>query len=641
MLLQPPQPLGAHQGLAGDLPCAFGHPQGQEAVAPRPWPLHGLQHRPIGEDQSPADQLFVHCLLPLLLAHGPAAPDHRVPGRQVKHPRPLYRQSVEPLSPLLQGEEVQKHLEAQAVPHLRQVKAFTAGLVVHHPEVEPPVLHPAVHPVHEAGDADGNPLRRQLHRRQLPPAPKAQLKGNGPESGGAQLLGHVVHRRLDGAQQAAEQIAEALALGLQPSQFLCRVAVHRRPYRRSQPLLQLLPPALLPDGAALEHMLQHIVDEGAVLRRSESGRLPGLRLEAVAHEVREVAGLVLVHPGGGHGYPLSIQPVHRPPGQPAPLPASGPFQPLHLGGVLRQGPHHPPDCRAPPRQLQGGQGGRHAEGVPQSLLPHLCKAGEEQLQPPHQEAGPPLLPPRPLGGPGENQTPAGQGADLIQGGHLPVEALLRALVQLQAVGGQQGAVVVGEQAGLRPHLGDGAVVRPQQEEHLHPVAGLPGGFPRCHPVQGDRDSAHVILREHQLEQTGELLQLHRHLPGEGGTLLQPAAQDLPELAVLLGQRGLPPPAQFLHPLSQPPGQADLLQKAVESHSLSPSCTGRIFPQPLQRGRHLPPGPVHPLQQGLVLLRHGEAIAPGVHGPGLLLRPPAPPDVPLQDIVLQQIPVLLP
>ena len=85
--------------------------------------------------------------------------------------------------------------------------------------------------------------------------------------------------------------------------------------------------------------------------------------------------------------------------------------------------------------------------------------------------------PRPLGGPGENQPPAGQGADLIQGGHLPVEALLRALVQLQAVGGQQGAVVVGEQAGLRPHLGDGAVVRPQQEEHLHPVAGLPGGFP--------------------------------------------------------------------------------------------------------------------------------------------------------------------
>lgn len=117
---------------------------------------------------------------------------------------------------------------------------------------------------------------------------------------------------------------------------------------------------------------------------------------------------------------------------------------------------------------------------------------------------------------------------------------------------------------------------PQQEEHLHRWPGPAGGFPRCHPVQGDRDSAHVILREHQLEQTGELLQLHRHLPGEGGTLLQPAAQDLPELAVLLGQRGLPPPAQFLHPLSQPPGQADLLQKAVESHSLSPSCTGRIF-----------------------------------------------------------------
>ena len=166
------------------------------------------------------------------------------------------------------------------------------------------------------------------------------------------------------------------------------------------------------------------------------------------------------------------------------------------------------------------------------------------------------------------------------------------------------------------------------------LAGLAGGFPRGHPVQGNGDSAHVVLGQHQAEQGGKLLQLHGGLPQQLGALLQAAADDLPQLAVLLGQGGLLPLPQGGHPLLQPLRKANILQKTVKCYGLSLSGFIGILPQQFQRFSHLAAGTVQPLQQGLVLLCHGEAIAPGVHIPGLCLGPATPPQVPFEDVVFQ-------
>ena len=172
------------------------------------------------------------------------------------------------------------------------------------------------------------------------------------------------------------------------------------------------------------------------------------------------------------------------------------------------------------------------------------------------------------------------------------------------------------------------------------MPGLTGGLPRRYPVQGDGDGTHVVLGQHQPEQQGKFLQLHGGVPQQQGALLQTAAEDVPQLPVLLRQGGPLPLNQQVHPLLQPVGQADVLQKGVKGNRLPPSRPVLILPQPLQRGGHPPPDAVHQGQQGPVLLGPLHPVALGVPGPVLALGPAAAPDVPLQDVVLQQVNLLL-
>ena len=509
-------------------------------------------------------------------------------------------------------------------------------------------MDPAVHPVHKAGDADGHPVHGELHRGQVLPGAEAQLEGDGAELGGGQLLRHIVHHRLHRPEQPAEQIAEALRLVLQPAQLLLHIPVHRGPGQLPQAAASLRPGHRvgktgqngLPEHLIPEDVFQNIVNKGPVLRCCKASRLAGLRLEAIAHEIGKMAGLVLVHPGGRHGHLPPVQLVHRQPGQPAPAPARRPVQPLHHGGILRQGGQSPPGRRTPPRLLQGGQRCLQTERTAGVLLPRHPQIGEQPPQPLHQKAGAALLPGGALAGPADHQPLRRPCAGEVHRGHLPVEQLLGGLSQLQAVARQNRAVLVGQQPRGAARLGDGDVVRPQQEEHLHRMPRLPGGLPHRHPVQGHRDGAHIVLGEHQAEQAGELLQLHGGLPQKGGALLQAPAQDLPQLPVLLRQGGLVPAVELRHPVLQPLGQADLLHKAVKADRLPHPGPVLIFPQKLQRLRHLAAGPVQPLQQRPVLIGDGGPIPPGGHGPGLFLGPLAPPEVPFQHIVLQQVPVLL-
>ena len=208
------------------------------------------------------------------------------------------------------------------MPDICQVKRLAPRLVVYDSQVEPPVVDPAVHPVHKAGDADGDPVHVQLHRGQVLAAAEAQFKGDGLELGGTQLLGHVVHHGVHRLAQAAEQVLESGILMLQSSQLLLYILLHRLIGDGPQLLRRHLlhaPPGL----AGFEDVLQHEVDEGAVLRGLKSGSPPWFRLQAVLHEIGEVAGLVLVHPGGRHRHPPAVEQVHRRAGQPSPLPAGG------------------------------------------------------------------------------------------------------------------------------------------------------------------------------------------------------------------------------------------------------------------------------------------------------------------------------
>ena len=309
-------------------------------------------------------------------------------------------------------------------------------------------------------------------------------------------------------------------------------------------------------------MFQHIVDEGAVFRGLESGGPPGLGPQAVLHEVGEVAGLVLVHPGGRHGYPVSIEGVDRWAGQPPPLPLGGQSHPLHQGGILRQFVQSPGGLGKAPRQLQGGPGGRQPEGTVQPRLLHPVGIVEHGFQPGNQEGRPVFLPLRPGGGPADIKPLPGQGAGLVDNGHLPVQLVPCPGGGLQTIGSQQTAVIVAEQSWRRGHRRDGPVVRPQQKHRPVAFVGQPGHLPGVYPVQGNGDGAHVVLGEHQSKEPGKFLQLHGGVPQNLGALLQTAAQDVPQLGVLLRQSGLVPLPQLHGPLRQPLGHPDGLQKAV-------------------------------------------------------------------------------
>ena len=206
----------------------------------------------------------------------------------------------------MQGKEVQQHLNIQSHADVGQIEFLLAGFVVHHPEVQLIVLDPAVHPVHlaaypqfpvRAGNGDG--------RQRSVLSAESQLEGHRDEIRVAQFLRHLVDDSVGVGPQTVEQIPEPGGTVLKIVQLLFRVLVDVLSGQAVKFFVIHHGKAALSQHIPGD-IFQQIVEKRADLGRVEGGRFPGLGPQAVLHEVGKVAGAQPLHPGGGHGDPLSV-----------------------------------------------------------------------------------------------------------------------------------------------------------------------------------------------------------------------------------------------------------------------------------------------------------------------------------------------
>ena len=141
--------------------------------------LHSPQHLRVRQHHAAAAQLLLQGSLELFRLDAPVLFQDHLPGRVIQYPRRHNGIAEIAAALLLQSEQVQEHLNAQAVPQVRQVKGFFPGFVVHHPQIQLSVVEPAVHPVHLAADGQGLISLGDGNGGQLPvPAAEAQLEGH-------------------------------------------------------------------------------------------------------------------------------------------------------------------------------------------------------------------------------------------------------------------------------------------------------------------------------------------------------------------------------------------------------------------------------------------------------------------------------
>ena len=233
---------------------------------------------------------------------------------------------------LLQGKEVEKHLNVQSHLHRRQVEGLFAGLVIHHPEVQLAILYPAVHPVHLATQPQLGVRLGHHHGGQGTIVAEGQFKFQRDKIRMPQLLCHLVYDGVSGVPQTGKQVLEPGVSPLKIVQLLLHIQVDVFPHQ----LVQLFV-IHCREAAHAQHIpgdvFQQKVEKGADLRRVKSRRGPGPRLQTVLHEVRKMAGAHPLQPGGGHGHPVAVQRPDGTAGQSAPLDGR---RPLHSRQTVRK-----------------------------------------------------------------------------------------------------------------------------------------------------------------------------------------------------------------------------------------------------------------------------------------------------------------
>ena len=319
--------------------------------------LHGLQHRWLRQQQPGALQLLLPLAGQLFRRDIPFHAQNLVPGGQIQHASRFDLMAKVGLSLFLQGEQIEEHLDIQPHLHRRQVEGLFARLVVHHPQIQLAVLYPTVHPVHLAADSQLSVRLRYHHSGQRAVVAEGQLKFQGDKVRMPQFLCHLVDDGIGRVPQTGKEILKPGVSLPEIVQFLLHIQVNVVPDQ----LMQLLV-IHRREASHAQHIpgdvFQQEVEESADLRRVKGSRGPGLRLQAVLHEVGEVAGAHTLQPGGGHGHPITVQCPDSAPGQTAPLDGRCPLhgcQAVRKLGIFREIPPQRP-LRPLSRCLQRGDG---------------------------------------------------------------------------------------------------------------------------------------------------------------------------------------------------------------------------------------------------------------------------------------------
>ena len=391
-----------------------------------------------------------------------------------------------------------------------------------------------------------------------------------------------------------------------------------------------------------ERVLHHVVDKGADLRRVEARSCALLRAQTVLHEVGEMAAPRLVHARGAE---RDTAPVER------------------VDGLTRE-----PSARIVRSVAHGGKR-LGAAAAPLQITPRFpadvfarvvertalrCKAvclvgilrfdlyrRAKRLHAPDDKAGAQLgarvikariRDVEPVGRLGE------RGVEILQ-----LQPELRHTVGRKAHVErlERRAVLVLQNAAAAAHSGQHMVVRTHQKQHAHGVAVVARHFSQTHPVKRDRDRADRILREHKAHEPRELLRIQLGTAQHLHKLVEHAAQNVPKLRQLLRPlRFAALPKRLRLPL-QLLRQRDLRQIIVKRRhfTLNVSHTAHALIEMAQRRAYLFPGGVHPREHFLMLCTPRHAVALGVRRPRNVARPHCAANVPLDDVVFQQVALL--
>ena len=176
----------------------------------------------------------------------------------------------------------------------------------------------------------------------------------------------------------------------------------------------------------------------------------------------------------------------------------------------------------------------------------------------------------------------------------------------------------------------------QQDQVCRAVAAHGGNGPQLHHIQHRRDGSHIVLAQQQPQQTDKVLRLPMGLAQHIIHLLQSGQEDLPQLVqylripavALLVQRS----GQLIQALLHVYGLQEIVQRLyllpqagrpAEAPAQTLQGCGQLLPVRIQRLQALP-GVNRPFRPQAV-----RVVLPG-------LEPTAPPDVPEECVVFDQI-----
>ena len=195
---------------------------------------------------------------------------------------------------VLQGKEIQKHLQPQTVQHIAVVKVLPTGFVIHHPNIGLPVPLIQIQPVHKAPELGRHGSAWDLHRGHGPTGAKLDLEARRLEPGLGQLLPQFPDHGPEllevpfqkivlaaGPLSQAGKVLPPIPAGILHGQLLGPLQAH---------------PGKAPGFADIPgRMLQNVVHKCPKLCRVYRNffSLPGP--EAIAHEVGKPAGGGFIH----------------------------------------------------------------------------------------------------------------------------------------------------------------------------------------------------------------------------------------------------------------------------------------------------------------------------------------------------------